>query len=639
MQKALETIQKHAKVLKGMENSDQRLFEVLNSKPKNDLTNLKDDFYSDIASLSHTRLQPVNLLRFDILNLLNEGRQINYETVEEIKDKIIEKDDRYFSKYGDTLVNALKNYPKKKKSPFINWQKNFCVFFPFIYTNSMKEETNDALKKINEDLKNELKLSNYSSHIVDFNGPQNYGTSWCWIAKFPRNKISHRKAYQLFLSIQADKIEAGILAGWDVNDKSSNNLEDFNTINEVVEKLKQSRETVDKKNNALINYWKFAPGENGIMWDEFYKEGIIAIGWDNLKDLNEYTTESLAEALEVEEADNSNQVWNIENFRDASIDDVVIANKGKSKALGIGVITSEYEFAPKRKEYKHIRRVEWLINHLVDFEKTIFRPDTFSPTLKWDRIKENYSQDNPAFEEIIKNLESGKQVLPPPKALPKDSETQNFWWLNANPKIWRIDSYELGDIQSYTSHNSKGNKRRLYKYFQEAKPGDLVIGYESTPIKHVKAIFEITERLHSDESEGEIINFEIKEIVKDPISWEELKETKGLENCEVFVNNQGLFKLQPDEFDIIRDLIDEKNIITEKEIQEIDIKEYDFNKDPDRPFFEGSEIQEIIQSLEIRKNIVLQGPPGVGNYRKFLLMERFSDKHIRFRGFLMKIFP
>ncbi|MGD9930876.1 MAG: AAA family ATPase [Mangrovibacterium sp.] len=613
MQKEIEIIQRHAKELKKLEQSEQYLFDSLNSKSKVEIDGLINDFSFVRSDFSATRFQPVNLLRFDILHLLKEGTQISSETVENIKNKIIEKDEEYFSKYGDILVNALKNYPQKKKSPFVNWQRNYCIFFPFIYTNSIKNETSSALDKVVDGLEKALKLKNYKSHIVDFNGPQNYGTSYCWIAGFPGNKISHRKAYQLFLKIGAEKIEAGILAGWDINDKASNTLEDFNTIEEVIEKLKASKQTVEKKNNALINYWKFAPGENGIYWDEFYKENIIAIGWDDLTDLKTYTTETLAEDLGVEDSDNSNQIWNIENFRDASIGDVVIANKGKSKALGIGVITGEYEFKPERKENKHIRKVKWLINQLVDFEKTIFRPDTFTPTLKWSSIKEKYIQSNPAFEKIFSDLETGKEILPPPKALPKDSESQNFWWLNANPKIWRIDSYELGDIQSYTSHNDKGNKRRIYKYFEEAKPGDLVIGYESTPVKQIKAIFEITEGLHIDDNEGEIINFEIKEIVKDPISWDELKETKGLENCEVFINNQGsLFSLTPDEFDIIRDLIDEKNIVTEKEIEKVEIKQYSFSSDPDKPFLEEQEIVEIIHSLEVKKNIVLQGPPGVG---------------------------
>ena len=635
MQKEIEIIQRHAKELKKLEQSEQYLFDSLNSKSKAEIDGLINDFSFVRSDFSATRFQPVNLLRFDILHLLKEGTQISSETVENIKTKIIEKDEEYFSKYGDILVNALKNYPQKKKSPFVNWQRNYCIFFPFIYTNPIKNETSSALDKVVDGLEKTLKLKNYKSHIVDFNGPQNYGTSYCWIAGFPENKISHRKAYQLFLKIGAEKIEAGILAGWDINDKASNTLEDFNTIEEVIEKLKASKQTVEKKNNALINYWKFAPGENGIYWDEFYKENIIAIGWDDLTDLKTYTTETLAEDLGVEDSDNSNQIWNIENFRDASIGDVVIANKGKSKALGIGVITGEYEFKPDRKENKHIRKVKWLINQLVDFEKTIFRPDTFTPTLKWSSIKEKYIQSNPAFEKIFSDLETGKEILPPPKALPKDSESQNFWWLNANPKIWRIDSYELGDIQSYTSHNDKGNKRRIYKYFEEVKPGDLVIGYESTPVKQIKAIFEITEGLHIDDNEGEIINFEIKEIVKDPISWDELKETKGLENCEVFINNQGsLFSLTPDEFDIIRDLIDEKNIVSEKEIEKVEIKQYSFSSDPDKPFLEEQEIAEIIHSLEVKKNIVLQGPPGVGKTfvaKKiaYELMKNTDDTKIR----------
>lgn len=606
MKQSVEIIQKHAEYFKKLEQSEQYLFEQLNTLNTEIVEQLIESFDTGL-------FKPVNLLRLEILNKIKENITVTPELIEEIKNKIINKDTAYFSKYGESLVNGLKDYPEKKKSPFVNWTKNFSIVHPFFHNSEDKIDSNNALETIAKEIMKILQLEQYKSHIVSFEGSQNYGASSCWIAIFPKNKVSHRKAYQLFLRINAEIFESGMVSGWDINDNSANVLEDFNTIEEVIEKLKTLKETVEIKNNTLINYWKFSPGENGICWDKFYKQGIIAIGWDNLGNLNDYTTETLAEALNVDDPTNSNKIWNIENFRDVSIGDVIIANKGRSKALGIGVITGEYIFDDKRVEYKHVRKINWLINQLVDLEKPIFRADTFSPTLKWDNIKEKFLSANASYEVIFNELEKGKINLPPLKALATGSDTQSFWWLNANPKIWNIDSYDLGDIQSYTSHNEKGNKRRVYKYFKDVRQGDLVIGYESSPVKQIKTIYEITEELHVDDSEGEIINFEIKEIVKDPITWDDLRNTKGLENCEVFVNNQGsLFSLKAEEFDIIRDLIDERNINAEKEKEKLDLQEYSFFSDPEKPFIEDSEINGIIHSLEIKKNVVLQGPPGVG---------------------------
>ena len=138
MQKEIDLIQKHAKELRNLEQNEQHLFDHLNALSKSEIETLINEFSS---VRSDTRLQPVNLLRFDILNLLKEGTQVSSEAVENIKTKIIEKNEGYFSKYGDTLVNALNSYPQKKKSPFVNWQRDYCIFFPFFYTNIIKEET------------------------------------------------------------------------------------------------------------------------------------------------------------------------------------------------------------------------------------------------------------------------------------------------------------------------------------------------------------------------------------------------------------------------------------------------------------------------------------------------------------------
>ncbi len=48
-------------------------------------------------------------------------------------------------------------------------------------------------------------------------------------------------------------MEAGIMPGWDINDKDSNTVGDVNTIEEVVEKLRKSRDIALSKNNSLID--------------------------------------------------------------------------------------------------------------------------------------------------------------------------------------------------------------------------------------------------------------------------------------------------------------------------------------------------------------------------------------------------
>lgn len=41
-------------------------------------------------------------------------------------------------------------------------------------------------------------------------------------------------------------------------------------------------------NNNEKQYWLYAPGENAYLWDEFYQEGIMALGWDEIGDLSQF---------------------------------------------------------------------------------------------------------------------------------------------------------------------------------------------------------------------------------------------------------------------------------------------------------------------------------------------------------------
>lgn len=189
-----------------------------------------------------------------------------------------------------------------------------------------------------------------------------------------------------------------------------------------------------------------------------------------------------------------------------------------------------------------------------------------------------------------------------------NEESVKYYWLNCNPNYWDLRKMGLGELCIYTSHNEKGNKRNKYKHFQAVKPGDILIGYVTTPDKEIVAICEITKGLH-ESVEGEGIEFKKIENIENPVPFEVLKKNQELQSCEPIVNIQGsLFGLTEEEYQIIRAVIDEKNITF---INEHPAK-YEIKDALSDLFLDELEYKEILELLKYKKNIILQGPPGVG---------------------------
>lgn len=179
-----------------------------------------------------------------------------------------------------------------------------------------------------------------------------------------------------------------------------------------------------------------------------------------------------------------------------------------------------------------------------------------------------------------------------------------YWWLNANPKIWSFSDIAIGDVQSYTLYNENGNKRRIFQNFLDAKAGDMIIGYESNPVKQVVAIGRI-----SAEQDGEKLFFEKVEGLTSPIDYATLKGCPELERMEYFQNPQGsLFKLTRGEYDFILDMIREENPAAEK----IPIDPYTKNDFLDEVYMTEKRYDRLVGVLRNKKNIILQGAPGVG---------------------------
>ena len=52
-----------------------------------------------------------------------------------------------------------------------------------------------------------------------------------------------------------------------------------------------------------VQYWLYAPGENASKWDEFYSSGIMGIGWEDLGDLNNYSSKDERGTLDLYDPD------------------------------------------------------------------------------------------------------------------------------------------------------------------------------------------------------------------------------------------------------------------------------------------------------------------------------------------------
>ncbi len=183
---------------------------------------------------------------------------------------------------------------------------------------------------------------------------------------------------------------------------------------------------------------------------------------------------------------------------------------------------------------------------------------------------------------------------------------RGYWWLNANPRIWSFSNLAVGEVQSYTLYNENGNRRRIFQNFLDAKAGDMIIGYEASPVKKIVALGKV-----SAGQDGERIYFEKVEGLTSPIDYQTLRGCPELEHMEVFVNPNGsLFKLTKSEFDFILDLIREENPL--RAAVDTTVEEYSKEDFLNEVFMPEEKYERLLSVMKNKKNIILQGAPGVG---------------------------
>ena len=349
----------------------------------------------------------------------------------------------------------------------------------------------------------------------------------------------------------------------------------------------------DKIVETGLKYWVAAPGRGASEWEYFVEQGIYALGWNELGDLREFNdkaelNEELLLAKRNNNSDRKNDalaLWNIGKVIKPG--DVIFAKRGLHEYVGYGIVTSFYTYNAADEQYPHQIEVDWKKQGSWIVEDHQIVKKTLTEITKYKQ----YVKDLTIL--IIKGIQAIST---------NDPNTVKHYWLNANPKIWKIADFEIGQHQSYTAYNDKGNKRRMFDCFESIKPGDLIVGYESSPSMKVSAIFECTTALHEDENEVQRIEFKIQRFLNRPIAWENLIQVEAFKDAEVVKNNQGsLYPLTPSQFNAILSLEYESNL-----------PKYNIQNLKSDSFISDVQLERMITTLEQKKNIILQGPPGTG---------------------------
>ena len=184
------------------------------------------------------------------------------------------------------------------------------------------------------------------------------------------NEVAWARNYMAYEGL-IDKSERGI---WTLTDKGmsvemTDELASY-IVFKWIDILKNRRDKASTETPAKADvpqkkrFWMYAPGEGSRLWDEFYENGIMGIGWDEIGDLSVFPSkEAMKDKLrdvygdDVSYKNAGHATWQFAN--EVKPGDVVFVKRGLHKIVGRGIVISSYIFDNDRAEYKHIHKVQW----------------------------------------------------------------------------------------------------------------------------------------------------------------------------------------------------------------------------------------------------------------------------------------
>jgi len=338
-----------------------------------------------------------------------------------------------------------------------------------------------------------------------------------------------------------------------------------------------------------IRYWQIAPGESARLWEDLRNNSLAAVGYSPLNfDLSNKSKDELLHDYKEAHPDDSDKqaqiqvtmLWNFINLRPG---DKFITNKGRRFLLGCGVVEGNYNFKPDRSEYKHTIPVHYY----------------------------KVSEQGVRIPKIFKG-KFGKTIVPLTKTEFNklealfDASQKAAWIFQANPKYFDI----AGAVKSL-----KLRTWGVKKYKNQIFPGDTVYIWQAGPNAGILGVGEVLDKpqeLPFPEEEKPFIakegNFKeidtrvrvkINKVLDPPVLKNKVLSDPILSNLQILKMPHGaVFPLSAEENEALNVYISDGGQYTLVDAMK-------------GLFMEEDEFKYILNRLKIKKNIILQGPPGV----------------------------
>ncbi|WP_256299289.1 AAA family ATPase [Haloarchaeobius salinus] len=248
------------------------------------------------------------------------------------------------------------------------------------------------------------------------------------------------------------------------------------------------------------------------------------------------------------------------------------------------------------------------------------RDGLLDPEIRQEKTRYPLSENGDVIQAYLCHLtpEAGAYLLDVAGVeLPEREGNTQYFWVNAEATDWHHE----GGESFYQVTSPAGETRRNQDAYRAAKPGDLAVVYQISPVKQVVGRAHVVRGLHEEPTEagdadtGQGITVQWDESL-DGASWRDVKSDAELEGSRLVDSDNSfvITELTEREYERVLELCEVTRY--EEFAEELEVRDSEVTVTQGRLHFPDTEWERIQtrveQALTNGNHVLLFGPPGTG---------------------------